>query len=61
MDFSKNSNFHALKTAVAGLASLNPKACGKMGSKALIYYFTTTVIAIIIGISLVVAIHPGEQ
>ncbi|XP_067947472.1 excitatory amino acid transporter-like [Watersipora subatra] len=49
-----------VSSLISGLASLNPKACGKMGSKALIYYFTTTVIAIIIGISLVVAIHPGN-
>jgi len=43
-----------------GIAKLNPRSCGKMGGKALLYYFSTTLIAIIIGIVLVVAIHPGN-
>uniref|UniRef100_A0A0R3X2Y7 Amino acid transporter n=1 Tax=Hydatigena taeniaeformis TaxID=6205 RepID=A0A0R3X2Y7_HYDTA len=42
------------------LANLDTKSCGKIGTYALIYYFTTTLMAVILGIVLVVAIHPGN-
>ncbi|XP_041354085.1 excitatory amino acid transporter 2-like isoform X3 [Gigantopelta aegis] len=44
---------------ITGLASLDAKSSGRMGLRAIIYYFATTFIAIIIGIVLVVSIHPG--
>nr|CDS31543.1 excitatory amino acid transporter 2 [Hymenolepis microstoma] len=45
---------------ISGLANLDTKSCGKIGTYALIYYFTTTLMAVILGIILVVAIHPGN-
>ena len=32
---------------------------GKVGLRAVAYYFTTTILAVILGIILVVSIHPG--
>ncbi|VDL60414.1 unnamed protein product [Hymenolepis diminuta] len=45
---------------ISGLANLDTKSCGKIGTYALIYYFTTTLMAVVLGIVLVVAIHPGN-
>ncbi|VDN97087.1 unnamed protein product [Rodentolepis nana] len=45
---------------ISGLANLDTKSCGKIGTYALIYYFTTTLMAVVLGIILVVAIHPGN-
>lgn len=46
---------------LAGLAQLDAGSSGRMGSRALLYYFTTTVFAVILGIILVVSIHPGNK
>lgn len=46
--------------SVAGLAQLDPKASGKMGARALTYYIATTILAAIVGIVLVLIIHPGD-
>lgn len=43
-----------------GLAQLDAKACGKMGSWALLYYISTTIFAAVLGILLVLAIQPGD-
>lgn len=43
-----------------GLSQLDAAACGRMGARALSYYFVTTIVAVIIGISCVLAIHPGN-
>lgn len=43
-----------------GMAALDSKASGKMGMRAVIYYMTTTVIAVFIGIIIVLIIHPGK-
>lgn len=43
-----------------GLAQLDPKSSGKMGARALTYYFGTTIMAAIVGIVLVIIIHPGD-
>ena len=43
-----------------GLACLDAGASGKMGSRALLYYFSTTIMAAILGITVVVVIHPGK-
>ena len=43
-----------------GLSQLDPRSSGRMGSRALIYYFTTTMIAAVIGIICVLSIHPGD-
>jgi len=42
------------------VAQLDAKSCGRMGTRALVYYFTTTAIAVVIGICCVLAIHPGN-
>ena len=43
-----------------GLSQLDAKASGRMGSRALLYYFTTTICAAIIGIGCVLSVHPGD-
>lgn len=43
-----------------GVAALDSRASGKMGMRAVIYYTTTTIIAVTIGIIMVLAIHPGR-
>ncbi|GFS13812.1 amino acid transporter [Elysia marginata] len=45
---------------ITGLASLDAKNSGRMGLRAIAYYFSTTFVAIILGIILVLSIHPGE-
>ena len=42
-----------------GLSQLDARASGRMGSRALLYYFTTTMIAVVIGIVCVLSIKPG--
>lgn len=44
----------------AGLAGLDAKSSGKMGSRALVYYFATTILAGITGIIVVLTFHPGD-
>lgn len=43
-----------------GIAALDSKASGKMGVRAVVYYMSTTIIAVLIGIIIVVIIHPGK-
>ncbi|XP_064645065.1 excitatory amino acid transporter 3-like isoform X2 [Lineus longissimus] len=50
-----------VSTLIAGLASLDARASGRMGLRAVIYYFSTTIIAVIIGMILVSVIQPGAQ
>ncbi|UYV68784.1 SLC1A2 [Cordylochernes scorpioides] len=49
-----------ISSMISGLAHLDAKSSGKMGSRALLYYFATTILAAILGIILVTAIHPGD-
>ncbi|XP_064628552.1 excitatory amino acid transporter-like isoform X2 [Lineus longissimus] len=49
-----------VSSLISGLSQLDAKSSGKMGSYALVYYFSTTVIAAILGIILVMTIHPGS-
>lgn len=42
------------------MAALDSRASGKMGMRAVLYYTTTTIIAVIIGIVMVLIIHPGK-
>ncbi|XP_010774376.1 excitatory amino acid transporter 1-like [Notothenia coriiceps] len=42
------------------MAALDGRASGKMGMRAVVYYTTTTVIAVFIGIVMVLIIHPGQ-
>lgn len=43
-----------------GLAGLDAKSSGRLGTRAMVYYMTTTVIAAILGVVLVLLIHPGN-
>ena len=45
---------------ISGLAQLDAKSSGRMGSRAIAYYFGTTLLAAVLGIILVLAIHPGN-
>nr|KAG5701569.1 hypothetical protein BaRGS_024819 [Batillaria attramentaria] len=46
---------------VSGLTSLDTRASGKLGLRAVVYYLTTTLAAVILGIILVISIRPGER
>ncbi len=46
--------------SLAGLSQLDAAASGRMGSRALLYYFSTTIFAAIVGIACVLIIHPGD-
>lgn len=50
-----------VSSLVSSLAFLDAKASGRMGLRAVVYYLTTTLCAVIIGIILVVTIRPGEK
>ena len=49
-----------VSSLIAGMASLDKQASGKLGIKAIAYYFCTTLIAVILGIILVTTIQPGK-
>lgn len=49
-----------VSSLITGMAALDGRASGRMGLRAVIYYTTTTVIAVFIGIVLVLIIHPGK-
>lgn len=43
-----------------GMAHMDPRSSGKMGMRALCYYLLTTILAAIVGIAVVLIIHPGD-
>ncbi|KAF5403764.1 Excitatory amino acid transporter [Paragonimus heterotremus] len=49
-----------VSSLVSGLAGLDPRSSGKIGSYALMYYVITTALAVFLGIGLVLAIRPGN-
>jgi solute carrier family 1 (high affinity glutamate transporter) protein 2 len=49
-----------VSSLVAGLAQLDAASSGRMGSRAIAYYFGTTMLAAVLGIVLVLVIHPGN-
>lgn len=49
-----------LHTLNPGLAGLDAKSSGRLGTRAMIYYMTTTIIAAVLGVILVLIIHPGN-
>ncbi|XP_054160455.1 excitatory amino acid transporter-like [Oppia nitens] len=49
-----------ISSLISGLAQLDAAASGRMGSRAVAYYFGTTILAAVTGIILVLAIHPGD-
>ncbi|CAG5897266.1 unnamed protein product [Menidia menidia] len=44
----------------SSLAGLDARSSGRMGSRAMVYYMSTTIIAAILGVILVLGIHPGN-
>ncbi|XP_052412879.1 solute carrier family 1 member 3a isoform X3 [Carassius gibelio] len=49
-----------VSSLITGMAALDSHTSGKMGVRAVVYYTTTTIIAVIIGIIMVLIIHPGR-
>lgn len=52
--------FNLLPSFVLGMAQLDARSSGRMGFRALVYYISTTILAAIVGIILVLIIHPGD-
>ncbi|XP_043833999.1 excitatory amino acid transporter 3 isoform X2 [Dromiciops gliroides] len=48
-----------ISSMITGVAALDSNVSGKIGLRAVVYYFCTTVIAVILGVVLVVSIKPG--
>ncbi|KAM6979497.1 excitatory amino acid transporter 2-like [Aplochiton taeniatus] len=49
-----------VSSLVTGLAGLDAKSSGRLGTRAMVYYMSTTVIAAVLGVILVLVIHPGN-
>ncbi|XP_033999636.1 17-beta-hydroxysteroid dehydrogenase 14 isoform X2 [Trematomus bernacchii] len=49
-----------ISSLITGLAGLDARSSGRMGSRAMLYYMSTTVIAATLGVILVLSIHPGN-
>ncbi|XP_031704618.1 excitatory amino acid transporter 2-like isoform X1 [Anarrhichthys ocellatus] len=49
-----------VSSLVTGLAGLDAKSSGRLGTRAMVYYMSTTVIAAVLGVILVLLIHPGN-
>ncbi|XP_069696625.1 excitatory amino acid transporter-like isoform X1 [Periplaneta americana] len=49
-----------ISSLISGMAQLDARLSGRMGTHALLYYVTTTVLASILGIVMAVVIHPGD-
>ncbi|XP_008405131.1 excitatory amino acid transporter 4 isoform X1 [Poecilia reticulata] len=49
-----------VSSLVTGISSLDRRASGKMGLRAVVYYMVTTLIAVFIGIVIVMIIRPGK-
>lgn len=49
-----------VSSLVTGLAGLDAKSSGRLGTRAMVYYMSTTVIAAVLGVVLVLMIHPGN-
>ncbi|CAK9819317.1 Excitatory amino acid transporter 2 [Anthophora plagiata] len=49
-----------VSSLISGMAQLDSKGSGRMGMRALIYYSVTTILAAVVGIVMVLMIHPGD-
>ncbi|KAJ1182296.1 hypothetical protein NDU88_007488 [Pleurodeles waltl] len=49
-----------ISSLITGLSGLDAKASGRLGTRAMVYYMATTIIAAILGVILVLVIHPGN-
>lgn len=50
-----------VSSLISGLTSLDTRSSGKLGARAIVYYLTTTLLAVILGIILVISIRPGDR
>ena len=50
-----------VSSIISSLAQLDAQSSGRMGARALVYYFGTTIIAAVVGIILVLSIRPGSR
>lgn len=50
-----------LSSVIAALGSLDLRLSGKVGMRTFLFYLLTTVCAIVLGILLVITIHPGSH
>lgn len=50
-----------VSSLITGMAALDSRASGRMGMRAVIYYTSTTIIAVFIGIVMVTIIQPGRR
>ena len=53
-------NLHLLNTFLIGAASLNAKMNGMIALRTITYFLVTSLIAALIGLALVLIIHPGN-
>uniref|UniRef100_A0A2K5Q5B0 Amino acid transporter n=1 Tax=Cebus imitator TaxID=2715852 RepID=A0A2K5Q5B0_CEBIM len=49
-----------ISSLITGLSGLDAKASGRLGTRAMVYYMSTTIVAAVLGVILVLAIHPGN-
>ncbi|KAJ8251061.1 hypothetical protein GJAV_G00216820 [Gymnothorax javanicus] len=49
-----------ISSLITGLAGLDARSSGRMGTRAMVYYMSTTIIAAVLGVILVIGIHPGN-
>jgi Na+/H+-dicarboxylate symporter len=49
-----------VSSLISAIGSLDLSLSGKIGARAVTYYMTTTVCAVVLGIFLVLTIHPGR-
>ncbi|XP_048833499.1 excitatory amino acid transporter 4 isoform X1 [Brienomyrus brachyistius] len=49
-----------VSSLVTGMSSLDSKASGRMGMRAVVYYMLTTIIAVFTGIAIVMVLKPGK-
>ncbi|XP_072905236.1 excitatory amino acid transporter 2-like isoform X3 [Hemitrygon akajei] len=49
-----------ISSLITGLSGLDAKASGRLGTRAMVYYMSTTIIAAVLGVILVLVIHPGN-
>ncbi|XP_064192882.1 excitatory amino acid transporter 2-like [Anguilla rostrata] len=49
-----------ISSLITGLAGLDAKSSGRLGTRAMVYYMSTTIVAAVLGVILVLAIHPGN-
>ncbi|KAF4093128.1 hypothetical protein AMELA_G00029360 [Ameiurus melas] len=49
-----------ISSLITGLAGLDARSSGRMGTRAMVYYMSTTIIAAVLGVILVLGIHPGN-